>query len=131
MRDNAVGDEAPLEDVEQMFDDLEKESDDLEEEFSCHGVTVSRYDYESLPCPMAASMLDDETMQKIANDIYAYLMSNGWDDRVIDRYLGKSIDEMAPEDDRDANMIRDDFWRFMEKAAIDNGMLYYEDMNAE
>lgn len=98
-----------------------------QEEFSCHGVTVSRYDYESLPCPMAASMLDDETMQKIANDIYDYLMSNGWDDRVIDRYLGKSIDEMAPEDDRDANMIRDDFWRFMEKAAIDNGMLYYQD----
>ena len=102
-----------------------------QEEFSCHGVMVSRYDYESLPCPMAASMLGDETMQKIANDIYDYLMSNGWDDRAIDRFLGRSLDEMAPEDDRDANMIRDDFWRFMEKAAIDNGMQYYEDMDAE
>ena len=106
------------------------ESND-QEEFSYKGVVISRYDYESLPDPMAASKLDDKTMQKIAEDIYDLLVSNGWDDKTINLYLGRNLDEIEDEDNRDANMIKDDFWRFMEQAAIENGMQYYEDMSEE
>ena len=107
-----------------------KESmDDMEKEFTYKGVTITRYDYESLPDPMAAGDLDDKTMQKIAYDIYDLLVSNGWDDKTIDMYLGRNLDELEDEDNRDANMIKDDFWRFMEQAAIENGMKYYEDMS--
>jgi ferritin-like protein len=101
--------------------------DDMEKEFTYKGVTITRYDYESLPDPMAAGDLDDKTMQRIAYDIYDMLVSNGWDDKTIDMYLGRNLDELEDEDNTDANMIKDDFWRFMEKAAIENGMKYYEE----
>ena len=109
---------------------MKESMDDMEKEFTCKGVTITRYDYESLPDPMAAGDLDDKTMQRIADDIYDLLVSNGWDDKTIDMYLGRNLDELEDEDNMDANMIKDDFWRFMEKAAIENGMEYYdEDMD--
>ena len=45
----------------------------MEKEFTYKGITITRYDYESLPCPMAASQVDDKIMQKIAYDIYDYI----------------------------------------------------------
>ncbi len=36
--------------------------DDMEKEFTYKGVTITRYDYEALPDPMAASKVDDKTM---------------------------------------------------------------------
>ena len=99
-----------------------------QEEFSYKGVVITRYDYESLPMPMAASKLDDETMQKIAEDIYNMLLDHGWEDKDIDRYLGRNLDELEDENDRDANMIKEDFWEYMENAAVANGMEYYSEM---
>lgn len=104
------------------------ESNDQEKEFSYKGVVITRYDYESLPMPMAASKLDDETMQKIAEDIYYMLLDHGWEDKDIDRYLGRNLDELEDENDRDANMIKEDFWEYMENAAVANGMEYYSEM---
>lgn len=100
----------------------------MDKVFSHKGVLITRYDYEGMPCPMAASELDDATMQKIAEDTYDLLVSSGWDDRTIGLYLGESLDELEDEGNRDANMIKDAFWRYMEQAAIENGMKYYEDM---
>ena len=51
----------------------ENQYDDMEKEFTYKGITITRYDYESLPCPMAASQVDDKCMQKIAYDIYDYI----------------------------------------------------------
>ena len=106
---------------------LAKENDDMEKEFVCNGVSITRYDYESLPDPMAASQLDDETMQKIACDIYDYLSSANWSDEEISKYLGSHLDDVL-DDDWKGDEIKDEFWRYMEKAAIENGMKYYEDM---
>ena len=106
---------------------LIKENDDMEKEFVCKGVSITRYDYESLPDPMAASQLDDETMQKIACDIYDYLSSANWSDEEISKYLGSHLDDVL-DDDWKGDEIKDEFWRYMEKAAIENGMKYYEDM---
>ena len=43
-------------------EEFTESTDDLEKEFTYKGVTITRYDYESLPSPMAASKLDDKTM---------------------------------------------------------------------
>ena len=102
-------------------------NDELEKEFTYKGVTITRYDYESLPDPMAAGDLDDKTMQKIAYDIYDYLSSANWSDEDISKYLGSNLDEVL-DDDWKGDAIKDEFWRYMEKAAIENGMKYYEDM---
>ena len=112
---------------ENKFGKLVKENDDMEKEFVCKGVSITRYDYESLPDPMAASQLDDETMQKIACDIYDYLSSANWSDEEISKYLGSHLDDVL-DDDWKGDEIKDEFWRYMEKAAIENGMKYYEDM---
>ena len=43
-------------------EEFTESTDDLEKEFTYKGVTITRYDYEALPSPMAASKLDDKTM---------------------------------------------------------------------
>lgn len=97
--------------------------DDMEKEFTSHGISITRYDYESLPDPMAAYKLDDTTMQKIADEIYHELSKN-WSEEEIDQYLGHPVDEK----DVSYDMIQDDFLAEMESVAIYNGMKYYEDL---
>ena len=109
-----------------------EELDDMAQEFKAGGVIITRYDYESLPDPMCAAELHDETMQKIAQDTYEYLLENGWEDKTIDRYLGEHLDDLDDSyDGRDARLVKDDFWKFMEQAAVENGMRYYKDMSDE
>ena len=112
------------------FDDMAEDFGDMEREFRAGGVVITRYDYEALPDPMCAVEFSDEEMQKIAQDTYEYLLSNGWSDKEISEYLGDNLDYLNDDNDT-AEMIKDDFWRFMEKAAIDNGMKYYEDMGGD
>ena len=45
-----------------LFENSSESTDDMEKEFTYKGVTITRYDYEALPSPMAASKLDDKTM---------------------------------------------------------------------
>ena len=99
---------------------------DLEKPFVHKGVLITRWEYEFMPCPMCASALDDGAMQAIAKDTYELLISNGWEDAQIKKYLGESTNEESDDDVGDG--IKDDFWRFMEKSAIEHGMKYYEDM---
>ena len=61
--------------------------DDMEKEFTYLGVTITRYDYESLPSPMAASKCSDRTMQAIAKDIQEDLVALGWSPKEIRKYL--------------------------------------------
>ena len=106
---------------------------DLEKEFSYRGVILTRNDYESMPCPMCAKQLDDATMQKIAEGTHGYLIGIGWEQRQVDKYLapGVAVSDFEGADEIEADAITADYWRFMEKAAIENGMQYYEDMEVK
>ena len=42
----------------------------LFKEFSHNGVTITRYDFESMPCSMFAKEIGDDVMQNIAKDAY-------------------------------------------------------------
>lgn len=55
------------------------------------------------------------------------MSSANWSDEDISKYLGSNLDEVL-DDDWKGDAIKDEFWRYMEKAAIENGMKYYEDM---
>lgn len=101
---------------------MEVEKEKLYKEFSHRGVTVCRAYYESMPCQMFALEMSDEKMLKIAKDTYDLLISNGWEDGDMSM-IGNGHD-----DDSRACMIDGDFWKFMEKAAVENGMIYYEDI---
>lgn len=111
----------------------EKSEDDiLFKEFSHKGVTITRYDFESMPCPMFAKELGDDVMQKIAKEAYEYLIGIGWEDSQVTKYLGarkQKVSEFDATETIEMDSIEADFWRFIEKAAIENGMRYYEDMN--
>ena len=103
----------------------------LFKEFSHKGVTITRYDYEAMPDPMFAEELGDDVMQKIARETYEWLISAGWEERQVSKYLEhprKPIECFETAEQIEADAIEDDYWRFMEKAAIENGMRYYEDI---
>lgn len=100
-------------------------------EFSHGGVAITRYDFESMPCPMFAKEMSDDVMQKIAKDAYEYLLGAGWEDRQVSKYLGarkNKVSEFDASETIEFDAIESDFFRFIEKAAIDNGMRYYEDV---
>ncbi len=107
------------------------ENDLLFKEFSHKGVTITRYDFEAMPCPMFAKELGDVVMQKIVKEAYEYLIGVGWEDSQVSKYLGamkKKVSEFCPTEMIEADAIEADFWKFIEKAAIENGMRYYEDI---
>lgn len=99
---------------------------DMFKEFTCMGVTVTRDMFESMPCPMAAHLLDAAAMQKVASDTRALLLSAGWEQWDIDSCLIKECP--GKEGCEKAEALEDSYWRFAEQAAIENGMQYYEDM---
>jgi hypothetical protein len=107
-------------------------TDDMEKEFAYKGIYITRYDYESLPSPMAASKLSDEKMQEIAKDIYFELVNKGWDEKEIQKYANNVDDyELSDAEMRIADKIRSDWWAAMEDVARYHGMEYYEDMPEE
>jgi hypothetical protein len=73
--------------------------------------SISRQDYEDMPCPMMAHTWTDEQMEFLAQTI----------NRSLSQY---SFDETSPyyEDDLD-----DAFWKEMEDCAVSLGMKYYDD----
>lgn len=83
-------------------------------DFTINGeaVTISRADYENMPCAMCTEDFTDEDMQELADFI-----SEG-----LSQY---NFDKQSPyyEDDKD-----DAFWTEMENSAVIKGMVYYEDI---
>lgn len=111
-----------------------KDDEILFKEFSHKGVAITRYDFESMPCPMFAKELGDDVMQKIAKRAYEYLIGIGWEDLQVSKYLGamkKKVSEFDATEMIEADALEADFWKFIEKAAIENGMRYYEDIGEE
>ena len=108
-----------------------KEGKVLFKEFSHMGVTITRYDFEAMPCPMFAKELGDDVMQKIAKEAYEYLIGVGWEDSQVTKYLGarkQKVSEFDATETIEMDAIEADYWKFIEKAAIENGMRYYEDI---
>lgn len=96
---------------------------DLDKEFRHKSVSVTRRDYEGLPCPMAAAKVDDTTMQAIVDDTYGRLLDFCRDDKQMAAALSGrdgALDYMS-------DKIRGKYWEFMEQAAREHGMQYYED----
>lgn len=115
-----------------LFENSSESTDDMEKEFTYKGVTITRYDYESLPSPMAASKLPDEQMQEIAKDIYFELVNRGWDEKEIQKYVNNVDDyELSDAEMRIADKIRSDWWATMEDVGRFHGMEYYEDLPEE
>ena len=84
-----------------------------------------------MPCPMFANELGDVMMQKIAKEAYEYLIGIGCEDSQVSKYLGamkKKVSEFDATEMIEADALEADFWMFIEKAAIENGMRYYEDI---
>ena len=112
-----------------LFENSSESTDDMEKEFTYKGISITRYDYESLPSPMAASKFSDEQMQEIAKDIYFELVNRGWDEKEIQKYVNNVDDYELPDAEmRIADKIRSDWWAAMEDVARYHGMEYYEDM---
>ena len=108
-----------------------KDDEILFKEFSHKGVTITRYDFESMPCPMFAKELGDDVMKKIAETAYEYLIGIGWEDSQVSKYLGarkQKVSEFDATETIEMDAIEADFYQFIEKAAIENGMRYYEDI---
>lgn len=111
-----------------------KDDEILFKEFSHKGVTITRYDFESMPCPMFAKELGDDVMQKIAEAVYEYLIGIGWEDSQVSKYLGarkQKVSEFNATETIEMDNIESDFFIFIEKSAIENGMRYYEDIKEE
>lgn len=85
---------------------------DYEKEFTCGNTTITRNDYESMPCPMNTSHLTDADMQRLAEAIESEMQN--WQNSL----KGECIDQ-----ERYENV----WWSEMEKIGLDFGMTYYED----
>lgn len=108
-----------------------KDDEILFKEFSHKGVTITRYDFESMPCSMFAKEIGDDVMQKIAKEAYEHLIGIGWEDSQVTKYLGarkQKVSELDATEIVEFDAIEADFYQSIEKAAIENGMRYYEDI---
>ena len=74
--------------------------------------TLTRSDYENLPCPMIAFTWSDYEMEKLAHNIANELSQYSYDET------------------QDLREQKDDaFWKEMEDVAVQMGMKYYEDLD--
>lgn len=81
-------------------------------EFTCGNTTISREDYECMPCPMDTSSLNDDDMQRLAEAI-EYEMCR-WK-------------EWLNNGDISQDKYDQQWWVIMEELGITFGMTYYED----
>ena len=92
--------------------------------FQVKGVSViSRGDYENLPISMCTKEVSNETMQKIADEIFNTLTTN-YDEADVIAYFESELEDSELWDD-----IDEDFWKEMENIGIDNGITYYKISN--
>ena len=98
-------------------------NNDLKKEFVSGGITITREDYESLPCAMYAMEFTNAQMQELADNVANVLSSQyGYNEYEI---------SCLEEDSQELEDYYDAFWREMEECAVAMGMRYYEDMSDE
>lgn len=94
----------------------DKQKQLLEKEFKVNDeFSISRGDYESMPCPMLAWTWSDEQMEELAKNIAVELTNYNYDETSPDYQWRK----------------RDNFWIEMENCAVRLGMEYYEDFDED
>ena len=101
------------EEDEDEEDEVDSEDKAMTKEFATgfKDYTISRIDYESMPCPMDTKDFDDEKMQELAN-------------RIGEELNQRNFDEESPYYD---DVLADAFWSEMERCAVEMNMPYYED----
>lgn len=96
----------------------------LNKEFTYKGISITRGDYESMPCPMYAHEFSDEKMEELVKYISDTLrVCYGYDEMFIANI--NSNENISDE----VEGFYDRFWLVMETCAIDMNMRYYEDMS--
>lgn len=85
---------------------------DYNKEFTYGNITITRNDYECMPCPMNTSSLSDYDMYRLAKAIYTAM--DKWSD-------------WLKNGDIDQDQYDDQFWESMEYLGLMFGMTYYED----
>lgn len=85
---------------------------DYDKEFTYGNITISRNDYECMPCPMNTSSLNDEEMYQLAKAIYSEM--DRWND-----WLNNG--------DINQDQYDEQWWKSMEYLGLMFGMTYYED----
>lgn len=75
--------------------------------------SLTRGEFEGFPCPMVACLWSDEQMQELA-----------------DRVKG-NFDYATPTTEEELEELNDQWYRVIEKCALDLGMKYYEDLTKE
>ena len=92
-----------------------KQKELLDKEFKVNDESsITRGDYEGLPCPMIAFTWTDDNMEALAKNIAVELS----------KYRYSSSDEETLQEEKD-----DAFWKEMENCAVSMGMAYYEDLS--
>jgi hypothetical protein len=89
---------------------------DYEKEFTCGKTTITRGDYEGMPCPMDTSSLSDDDMQNLAEAIEQEMYK--WQ-------------EWLDNGDVNQDQYDEHWWESMEDLGLDFGMTYYEDNDWE
>ena len=85
---------------------------DYEKEFTCGNTTITRCDYEDMPCPMDTSSLSDDEMQRLAEAI----------EQEMERWK-----EWLDNGDVNQDQYDEAWWESMEHLGLAFGMTYYED----
>ena len=90
--------------------------------FSCNGISISRGDYESMPCAIFTAHISDDTMQRITDTVYQALTCY-FSREEISLYVenGYQYNEVT-------NRVDELFWEEMETIGLDFGMVYYDDL---
>ena len=93
----------------------------MKKEFKSGGITITREDYESLPCAMYATEFTDKQMQILVENIAC----------VMGGCYGYTEYEISclKEDTQEMEDYYHAFLREMEKCAIVMGMRYYDDIS--
>jgi hypothetical protein len=75
---------------------------------------LTRGEFEGFPCPMVACLWTDEQMEELTN-----------------RVKGEFSYDHLPTNSYELENLEEEWYRVIEKCAIDMGMKYYEDLSDE
>lgn len=99
---------------------------ELNKQFYCKGLSISRMDFECMPCAMYTAEITDEQMQRLIDTVYDILVSQYYFDELdVQMYIHDELDN----DWRLHEDINDAFWREIEGFAVQElHMPYYDDI---
>mgnify|MGYP003315036231 CR=1 FL=1 len=106
---------------------------DVDKVFTCGQFSITRQDFEILPCLMLSELCDDETMQKIVDDV-CKCMEDTYTKEELEMYRKfRNYDScnLTLEEKDYCNDMEDYEFAITEKTAIHYGMRYWDDLSEE